>query len=82
MKRAWTATILTVLVAAGAVSVHGQMERVFVAGEGNRAVLRTVRTGATRDGNVELLSGLAAGERVVLMPPAGLRDGQPLEVLP
>jgi hypothetical protein len=58
------------------------MERVFVAGEGNRAVLRLVKTGATRDGRVEILAGLAANERVVLAPPAGLREGQPLEVQP
>jgi hypothetical protein len=31
---------------------------------------------------VEVLAGLAADERVVLAPPAGLRDGQPVEVLP
>lgn len=74
--------VRTVLVASEAVSLHGQMERVFVAGEGNRAVLRLVKTGATRDGRVEILAGLSANERVVLAPPAGLREGQPLEVQP
>ncbi len=65
-----------------AVSRNGQMERVFVAGEGNRAVLRLVKTGATRGDRVEILAGLDDGERVVLMPPAGLQEGQPLEVQP
>ena len=51
-----------------------------------RAVLRLVKTGAVRSSagqqNVEILSGLATGERLVLNPPAGLREGQHLEVFP
>lgn len=74
--------VRTIVVPAEAVSLHGQMERVFVAGEGNRAMLRLVRTGAARDGRLEILAGLSGQERVVLAPPAGLRDGQPLEVQP
>jgi RND family efflux transporter MFP subunit len=74
------AAIRTLLVPAAAVSVSGQMERVFVVGADNRAVLRLVKTGATRDERIEILTGLAENERVVLAPPAGLREGQPLEV--
>jgi RND family efflux transporter MFP subunit len=70
------------LVPALAVSQIGQMERVFVAGEGNRAVLRLVKTGAARGDRIEVLSGLDEGERIVLTPPVGLREGQPLEVQP
>jgi RND family efflux transporter MFP subunit len=74
------------LAPATAVSVLGQMERVFVAGEDNRAVLRLVKTGAARlfasQQSVEILSGLDDGERIVAAPPAGLREGQPLEVVP
>ena len=58
------------------------MERVFVAGEGNRAVLRIVRTGARRGDAIEVLAGLDAGDRVILSPTATLREGQPLEVQP
>jgi len=51
-----------------------------------RAVLRLVKTGAVRGSagqqNVEILSGLNTGELVVLNPPAGLREGQRLEVQP
>ena len=65
-----------------AVSVLGQMERVFVVADGNKAGLRLVKTGATRGDRVEILSGLDGGDRVVLAPPATLREGQPLEVLP
>jgi RND family efflux transporter MFP subunit len=69
------------LAPAAAVSTLGQMERVFVAVD-NRAVLRLVKTGATRGERVEILSGVAEGDRLVLNPPAGLREGQGLEVQP
>lgn len=74
-------------VPASALSVLGQMERVFVitsdAVAGPRATLRLVRTGsALPDGSVEILAGLEAGERVVLNPPARLREGDRLEVQP
>ncbi|MEI6464450.1 MAG: efflux RND transporter periplasmic adaptor subunit [Verrucomicrobiota bacterium] len=65
-----------------AVSPLGQMERIFVAGENNRAQLRLVRTGAVRGDRIEILSGLNAGERVILTPAAGLREGQTLELIP
>ncbi|HMD62040.1 MAG TPA: efflux RND transporter periplasmic adaptor subunit [Opitutaceae bacterium] len=64
-----------------AVSVIGQMERVFVDVDG-RAVLRLVRTGAARGDSVEVLSGLADGDSLVLNPPAGLREGQALDSTP
>ncbi|MBI4622354.1 MAG: efflux RND transporter periplasmic adaptor subunit, partial [Verrucomicrobia bacterium] len=74
--------VRTLLAPVAAVSTLGQMERVFVAGEGNRAVLRLVTTGAVRGDRVEILSGLADGERIVVAPPVGLREGQTLEVQP
>ncbi len=64
----------------GAVTSFGQMERVFVVGGGNQAVLRLVRTGATRGSAVEILSGVDDGERVVVPVPAGLQEGQHLEI--
>jgi RND family efflux transporter MFP subunit len=75
------AAVRTMLAPAAVVSTLGQMERVFVAVD-NRAVLRLVKTGATRGERVELLSGVAEGDRLVLNPPAGLREGQGLEVQP
>ncbi len=65
-----------------AVSPFGQMERVFVVGAGNRASLRLVKTSALRGDRIEIVSGIEAGERVVVAPPAALRDGQPLEIVP
>jgi len=47
-----------------------------------RALLRFVKTGAARGDRVEILSGLDDGERLVLNPPAGLHEGQSLEVQP
>jgi len=74
------APVAALMVPASAVTAVGQIQRVFVAGDDNRAVLRLVRTGAVRDDLVEVLSGLDANERVVVAPPAGLREGQPLEI--
>ena len=76
------APVRVLLAPASAVSRNGQMECVFVLGDGNRAVLRLVKTGAPRAAGIEILSGLDDGERLVLTPPAGLREGQPLEVEP
>jgi RND family efflux transporter MFP subunit len=74
--------VATLLVPASAVSAFGQMERVFAVADGNRASLRLVKTGALRADRIEIVSGLEAGDRVVLAPPAALRDGQPLEIVP
>lgn len=64
-----------------AVTMFGQMERVFVVEEGT-ARLRLVKTGVRDGGKVQILAGLDPGETFVLEAPAGLRDGQPVEVAP
>lgn len=74
--------VRALLAKASAVSRDGQMERVFVAGADHRAVLRLVKTGAMMGDRVEILSGVDDGESVVLAPPVGLREGEPLEVEP
>lgn len=71
----------TMLLPRAAVSLFGQMERVFIVADG-RAVLRLVKTGRAHGDQLEILSGLNAGETVVLDPPAALRDGQPVTVRP
>ena len=63
------------LVAESAIVVRGGLEIAWVVGADGRASLRYVRTGSRRDGRVEVLSGLEAGERVVLGPPADLEGG-------
>jgi RND family efflux transporter MFP subunit len=79
------APVRALLVPAAAVATVGQLERVFVVADGH-AVLRLVKSGAARGAaggqNVEILSGLAEGDRIVLNPPVGLQEGQPLEIEP
>jgi RND family efflux transporter MFP subunit len=64
---------------ASAVLVKGQLEIVFVAADG-KAQLRLVKTGKRFGNEVELVSGLEAGEKVVTEGAASLTDGQPVEV--
>jgi multidrug efflux pump subunit AcrA (membrane-fusion protein) len=55
---------------------------VFVVDEGGAARLRLVTLGARQGERVEVLSGLAAGERVAAPVPAGLADGARVEAAP
>lgn len=71
----------TLLVPASALTRFGQMERVFVVEQG-RAMLRLVKTGRAVRDRLEILSGLNAGEQVVLNPPAALRDAQSVSLRP
>ncbi|MCW5555443.1 MAG: efflux RND transporter periplasmic adaptor subunit [Verrucomicrobiae bacterium] len=64
-------------VPASAVIQRGQMEIVFVVNE-SQAQLRLVKTGKRIGSEVELVSGLEAGEKIVVEVPAGLTDGQPV----
>lgn len=69
-----------IVVPASAVSMNGQIERVFIVREG-RALMRIVRTGGAHGDNVEIVSGLDAGELVATVGSGALRDGQRVEVL-
>ncbi len=62
-------------VPAGAVIQRGQMELVFVVADA-RAQLRLVKTGKRIGDEVEVVSGLSAGEQVVSEEGGRLRDGQ------
>ncbi|MBK7579625.1 MAG: efflux RND transporter periplasmic adaptor subunit [Myxococcales bacterium] len=62
-----------------AVVPRGQLELVFVADKG-RAQLRLVRTGAEHGDQIDILSGLDAGESVIVSNASLLSDGQPIEV--
>lgn len=64
-----------------AVITRGQLEGLFVVEDG-RALLRWIKTGRLSPGQIEVLSGLEAGERYVVTPPASLGDGAPVEVAP
>ncbi len=60
---------------------RGQMEILFIA-EHDKAKLRLVRSGRRWPDRVEIVSGLEAGERVVIAGGERLRDGQPLNIVP
>ena len=71
---------LSLRVPASAVVVRGQMEMVFLAEDGT-ARLRLVKTGKRFGDEIEVLSGVAKGERVVSEGASGLTDDQPVSVL-
>jgi len=50
-----------------------ELAAVYVVGDGGRPLLRQVRTGRLEGGELEILSGVAAGERVALDPQAAAR---------
>ena len=68
-------------VPASAVVLRGQMELAFVVTDGH-AHLRIVKTGKRLGDEIEVVSGLAAGETIVSGGAVALRDGQPVEVKP
>ena len=71
------ATTRTAFVPASAVRTEAGVSRVFVV-RGDRAELRYVQLGRQADGAVEVLRGLAAGERVATDEVERLTDGAPL----
>jgi len=68
-----------VAVPLAALMERGQLQSVFVVEDGV-AHTRLVTTGRRTSDAVEVLSGLNAGEKVVLPVPAGLQDGSRVEV--
>jgi len=69
----------TLVVPAAAVVARGQLELVFVV-TNHQAQLRLVRTAKRQGDAVEVLSGVRAGENVVIEGAATLTDGQPVQV--
>jgi hypothetical protein len=65
---------LLLAVPAAAVIERGQLQSVFVAEDGI-ARTRLITTGEKAKDRIEVLSGLAPGEKVVLPIPPGLSDG-------
>jgi len=64
---------------AGAVTERGQLQSVLVV-ENGAAHTRLITTGQKSKDQVEVLSGLAAGEMVILPIPPGLSDGGAVEI--
>ena len=64
------------VVPASAVVWRGSLPAVFVLNHANQMELRLIRLGEAVDaGNVAVLSGLQAGERIHAAPPPGMRSG-------
>jgi HlyD family secretion protein len=55
---------------------RGQLQGIYVVGADKRAELRWIKTGKTEGTQVQIQSGLSAGERVILAPSQSLSDGQ------
>lgn len=62
-----------VVVPLTAIVRRAEMTGVYVQGAGGKPLLRQVRLGRVEGGQVELLTGVAAGETVVLQPQAATR---------
>ena len=78
----WPAETATSLwIPKAAISINGQMERVFVYEDGYLK-LHLVKTGKELVDKVQVLSGLESGDTIVLSPGKQLVDGQPATVLP
>jgi RND family efflux transporter MFP subunit len=71
----------TLVVPAGALVNDGQVARIYIA-DGGVARGRMVTTGVRVGDHVEILSGLSAGEQVIVRPPQSLSDGARIEVRP
>jgi RND family efflux transporter MFP subunit len=71
----------SVYVPADLVQRRGQLSALFVVDSGNALRLRLVTEGAKRGTDVEILSGLADGERLVVSDVRALKDGQPAQVV-
>jgi membrane fusion protein (multidrug efflux system) len=61
-------------VPSAAIQAEGTTRRLFVV-RGGQAWEMVVRTGGQKEGRIATLEPLAAGERVIVKPPPGLRDG-------
>ena len=69
----------TLMVPKAAIVPFGQLKKIFVVDK-NRVHLRLVRTGLRKDGRVEILSGLEAGDRIVIRGNRLLRSGQEVHI--
>lgn len=60
---------------------RGDLEGVFVLSSANESLLRWVRTGKRVAGQVEILSGLADGDKLIVSAEGKLQDGKRVEVI-
>jgi multidrug efflux pump subunit AcrA (membrane-fusion protein) len=73
----------TILIPMNALIQRGQLQGVFVVNTNDThstAVLRWVKTGQQREGQVEIVSGLMTGDRIITSNIGQLSDGQPISI--
>ncbi len=63
-----------------AVIRRGQLVGLYVVGPENHARFRLIKTGRSLDGRIEVLAGVAQGDRVVIEPSHELRDGSAVTI--
>lgn len=61
-----------------AIRAEGTVKRMFLARNGQAFEL-VVRTGVEKEGRIAVLEPLAAGDKVIVSPPAGLQDGSSIQ---
>lgn len=61
-----------------AIKAEGTIKRMFLARDG-QAYEMVVRTGVEKDGRVAVIEPLQAGQKVIVKPPPGLRDGTSIQ---
>lgn len=66
------------LVPDSAVVMRAGIPAVFIVDDSGHAHLRMVRLGEHHDGRVEILSGLTAGDRIVIAPGDAVENGTPI----
>ena len=66
-------------IAREAIVERGQLQGVYVVGQDGAARFRLIRTGETRQGAVEVLSGLTGGEQVIVAGVERVTDGARIE---
>jgi len=80
VKLAGARTTRGMLVPNTALLYRAEGPRMVVVGDDNKVALREVTLGADNGKEIEVLSGINAGERVVANPPDALRDGDKVRV--
>jgi hypothetical protein len=63
-------------VPAQAIQLNGSESFVFIVSDANKAQRKTVVTGRQQDGQIEIVKGIAEGEKVIVEGASFARDGQ------
>ena len=68
-------------VSTNALMIRGDGIRAAVVGADGAVILRTLKVGRNYGNQIEVLDGLAAGEKVVLNPPDSLKEGDKVSIV-